>query len=316
MKLSDATRIFYNELLLDGYSQSTVNTYSWALDLMVTHLGDPEVDEISKQDLRGFMFYMRENYKPANGGKLSGGSLDNVWKAIRSFYRVMSRDLDLDRPEKSLKRPKYTSEPVHGFSEGEIKKLLKGCMKPIEAITNKRRSWQYKHPAATRNYAMILFMLDTGVRVSELCRLTVGDVNLSDGEVRIAPYGSGRKTKGRYVYLGKSAISALFKYLVERGEPEADEPLFASTRGGHLDRHGVAHMLRRLGERAGVADVHPHRFRHTFAIEFLRNDGDVYSLKTLLGHSNLRMCQRYLALTRADTKTAHRRSSPADRWKL
>jgi integrase/recombinase XerD len=316
MKLSDATHVFYNELLLDGYSQATIDIYSWGLNLMVAHLGDPDVEEISNRDLRGFMYHMRENYKSANGGKLGGASLDNIWKAIRSFFRFMARDYQLDRPDKNLKRPNYTSEPVHGFSEEEIKRLLRACMQTAEAKTDKRRSWQYKRPTALRDKAMILFMLDTGVRVSEMCRLTVGDVSLPDGEVRIAPYGSGQKTKGRYVYLGKSALSALYKYLVERGEPEGEEALFASFRGGHLDRHGVAHMLRRLGKRAEVKDVHPHRFRHTFAIEFLRNGGDVYALKNLLGHSNLSMCQRYLALTQSDAQEAHRRSSPADRWRL
>ena len=83
-----------------------------------------------------------------------------------------------------------------------------------------------------------------------------------------------------------------------------------------MGENTIRHLLRNLGERANVKDVHPHRFRHTFSIEFLRNGGDVYSLQRLLGHSTLPMCLRYLALAQADIEKAHRRASPADNWRL
>jgi integrase len=75
-------------------------------------------------------------------------------------------------------------------------------------------------------------------------------------------------------------------------------------------------LLANLGSKAGVKNAHPHRLRHTFAVEYLRNEGDIFTLQMILGHSTLDMVRNYLQLAKADAKNAHRRASPADRWKL
>ena len=86
--------------------------------------------------------------------------------------------------------------------------------------------------------------------------------------------------------------------------------------GSHLDRNNLRHMLSRNGKVAGVANVHPHRFRHTFAVEFLRNGGNVFELQQVLGHEQLSTVQRYVRLAEIDLESAGRRGSPADNWKL
>jgi len=126
----------------------------------------------------------------------------------------------------------------------------------------------------------------------------------------VAPFGSGQKTKSRTAYLGRVAQRAMWLYLAKRQKTVPKDKLF------ELDAESIRSLFKRLGEWAGVNNVHPHRLRHTFAINYLRNGGDIYSLKYLLGHSSLDMVERYLHLTAADASNAHRKASPADNWRL
>lgn len=162
---------------------------------------------------------------------------------------------------------------------------------------------------------MILILLDTGIRASECARLTVGDVDLTNSTITIKPFNSSRKSKPRQIPIGKTCRRALWKYLASNSDASA--PLFASPNGKALDKDGIRQLLNRLGQRAKVQkQVYPHRFRHTFAINYLRNDGDIYSLQRILGHKSLEMIRRYLAIVQADVQNAHRKASPADNWGL
>jgi integrase/recombinase XerD len=103
-------------------------------------------------------------------------------------------------------------------------------------------------------------------------------------------------------------------YTIDRDQ--SDQPLFQVDTGGQMDKDNVLHLLYAIGERGKVHDVHPHRFRHTFAIQYLRNGGDVFTLQRLLGHTSLEMTRRYLDLAMIDDERAHKKASPVDNWRL
>jgi integrase/recombinase XerD len=83
-----------------------------------------------------------------------------------------------------------------------------------------------------------------------------------------------------------------------------------------LNASTIRQVLTELGEKAGVDNCHPHRLRHTFAVEYLRNGGDVFTLQMILGHASLEMVRTYAKLAAMDLKNAHQRASPADKWRL
>ena len=241
-------------------------------------------------------------------------SVFHVWKGIRAFYKWAAPEFGIQRPDLALTRPKYSLPEVQPFTQEEVKQLIKAVERTTPA-DGRRKGFTMARASALRDRCIILTLLDTGLRASELCRLTLADLDLQAGMVTVKPYRSGLKSRPRLVPVGQSARKVLWRYLAER-QARPSDPLFLTQNEKPLDRGQLLHLLVRLGERAGVHHTHPHRFRHTFAIQFLRNGGDVFTLQRLLGHSSLEMVRHYLALAEADDESAHRRASPADNWRL
>jgi integrase/recombinase XerD len=142
------------------------------------------------------------------------------------------------------------------------------------------------------------------------------DVNLNNHSIKIV----GKGNKERIVFFGKRTGKALWKHLLPRlNTDQPQDYLFAVDfpRDPRKMRRGVLmHLLKRIGERAGVLGVHPHRYRHTFAITYLRNGGDVLTLQALLGHADLKMVKRYAQVAASDCARVHQAASPVDNWRL
>ena len=303
--------------LADGRSQHTLANYSHCLKHLTRYLNDPPIADIRIDHLRGFFVYLQTEYKPRNGRPLSNHTLFHYWVAIKSFFAWAAGELDItDRPDRLLKRPQYTPAEITPYTEQEIHALLKAAETTKPAATTKRKAFTMSRHTAARDVAIVLCLLDTGLRVSELARLRISDLNQETGDLKVDSFGAGRKSRGRHVYLANSSRRALWRYLKQRPDVYPSDPLFVTGRKKPMERGIIRQMITRMGQRAGVARASPHRFRHTFAIQFLRNGGNVFSLQRLLGHADLTMTQKYLLLAAIDSQEAHRSASPADRWHL
>ncbi|MFC2052870.1 tyrosine-type recombinase/integrase [Chloroflexota bacterium] len=304
MLLSKAIKGYLLDAAAGELSTSTSRVYKYYLRIFLGYLGDVELEKIMGEDLVEYLVYLRTDYKPnrpsGDISPLSYSALDNHWKCLRSFFGWCERILEIERPDKYLPRPKGKVPEVRPFSQDDIKALVDGCLKGGVA----------SRPTGARDKAIIMLMLDTGIRIGELLRLRVGDANIESGEVYIRPFESSIKSKSRTVFIGKATRRIIWMHLSERDSLVPESPLF------DIRYQAIRMVLRRLGERVGVDRVRPHRFRHTFAIQYLRNGGDVFTLQRLLGHSSLEMVRHYLRLADADAEDAHRRASPVDRWGL
>jgi len=321
MLLSKAIEGFVVAKLASGYSSNTLGMYRVYLKLLSSFIHDADVDTIKPADLERFMAWVSTEYKPhrVNGdaSPVKPATLANTWSAIRSFWGWYDSEFHTGRPDLKLARPRAQAQVVEPFTENEVRALVSAAEAfDIHPKTDRQKPYKTKRKTSDRDVSIILTLLDTGVRVGELCRLKVRDVDLANGEVTVIAYGSGQKTKPRHVYTGKAARRALWRYLAQREDIQPTDPLFLTVEDRPLTRSGISSLLKNLAGRAHVANVHPHRFRYTFAITYLRNGGDVFTLQRILGHSTLDMVKRYLALADADDAETHRRASPADRWRL
>ncbi len=193
--------------------------------------------------------------------------------------------------------PPVNAKPVPVLTDDELERLIK-------ATAGK----DFRH---RRDEAMIRLLLDCGIRVSELCGLDVDDVNLDHGMAMVT--GKGRKT--RPVYFSARTAQALDRYKRLRSKHRmAHLDAFFLTQRGALSADGARERMKVLGAAAGIEDLHPHRFRHTFAHDFLMNGGQERDLKRLAGWSSDVMLERYGASAAdARARAAAQRMKRGDR---
>lgn len=200
------------------------------------------------------------------------------------------------------------------YTETELKAMIAEAKRSGSWSSRTGRTISSRRPTAERDTAIIVTLVDTGIRASELCNLRVGNYTEGTGRLHIQ-LGKGKKS--RFVFLGLNGKKALWKYLSNHREgAQPGHPLFATRDNTHLDRNNLRNTIKRIADRAGVAAANIHRFRHTFAINFLRNGGTPLELQRLLGHQKMETVMIYVKLAEVDLETAQRTASPADRWRL
>jgi len=325
LNVSKATIGFLQYKSAEGLAPVTVSGYERDLKLWIEFQGDTNILNVETTQILSFLNYLRIEYVPRriagdNSRKLAPKTVYNIYVSLASFFTWASREFSLSNPMKNIPRPRVPEDaPVEPFKKEEIELLIKACDFCEEAVTDRRRKFIMQRATSKRDKAILLTLLDTGLRASEMCALRLEDVDMRSGKVcvRDGEAGKAKGGKGRIVYVGKSARRFLWRYLAEREDgDEPDAPLFIGKFHRPFNRDALRQLINSLGAKAGVKKCHPHRFRHTFAITYLRSGGDIFTLKSLLGHGSLDMVEHYARIAEVDIEQAHRKASPADNWRL
>jgi site-specific recombinase XerD len=295
----------------EGKSKKTIETVAGSVAYLERFLRSEglttDATQIGPNEIRTFILYLQNKKrfsghpfarKQQNG--LSGYTINSYLRSVRAFWSwLLYEEIISTNPFDRIKIPKPPRKVIPAFSEAQIRALLD----TIDTST----------PAGNRDYAVIVTLLDTALRVSELTNLRLEHLRIDEGVVKVM----GKGGKERLIPFGKSVQRLLWRY-INTYRPEPSLPnrdyLFLTANGRQLTRGHIQKRMVLYGKRASLSGVRcsPHTLRHTGAVNFLRNGGDVFSLQRLLGHSTLSMTRHYCELADIDVKRAHTIASPVD----
>lgn len=268
----------------------------------------PPVEHIGAVHVRAYLNHLKDEKH------LSDKSLLNAWVALSSFWTWAETELNLTHIIRGrVARPRYRRPAIEPYTRSDINAMLNVAGKNAPWTSKRGHHVEERRSTAHRDRAILLTLLDTGVRASELCSLLISDYDPKTGRLHIR---HGKFDKSRYVWAGDAARKAIWRHLADYPDAKPGLPLFATRTAQPLDRNNLRKMITACAKRAGVSDATVHKFRHTFAITFLRNGGTVLELQRLLGHERMDTLKIYVTLAESDLSAAQRRSSPADNWKL
>lgn len=282
----------------EGYAANTMKSYRRALRQLAAWLPeDVAPADVTRDHIRGWLVNVRKT--------ASSGTARSWFPAVRHFFRwaVAEREVTTD-PTEGIRTPPPNDTRTPILSTDDIKALLKVCAG--DDFT------------AKRDRAIVMLLVDGGMRLAEVAGLNLEDVDLRERIVFVQGKGSNRSgPRRRAVPLGVKAMQAVDRYLRERRRhPYADRAqLWLGARGrATLSPEGVSAMLERRAAVAGLTGLHAHKFRHTWADAFRRDGGEEGDLMTLGGWRSRQMLDRY-GRTNAETraKESYRRRSLGDK---
>lgn len=274
---------FITNCKVRGLSQETINGYQSNCHLFIEFLGDTSLKDITSQHIDNYILSMRER-----------GNTNNTIVTKSKFIKTLLKYCEVDVKFPTISKQKVRKEP---YTEEEIKILLK---KPT------RKSYtQY------RNWTIVNFLLATGVRCRTLVNIKIKDLDFTNNTI----YLRVTKThKAFYIPMSSSLRQVLKDYLALI-DYEDEDYLFMNQYGEQLSRSTIKSTIRDYNLRRGISKTSMHLYRHTYAINFLRNGGNIMYLKTLLGHEDLKTTQQYLYVTTEDLQVDYDKFCPLDTQK-
>lgn len=263
-------------LNIDGKSNGTIYQYHRSCKRLAETI-PKNYTEMGAYDIRYFLALEKDR-------GVSNRSLENTRANLSAFFQWMAiEDVIPKNPCASIKSIKYTEECRKPFFETEIDALRGACKNVKER-------------------AIIETLLSSGLRVSELIGLDQADVDPINYSVRVR---HGKGDKERVTYMTSVAMRHYKKYL--SGRTDEHPAAFLNRCGDRLTANGVRSILNKIGERAKVEDVHPHRFRRTFATVLAKRGMDVQEIMKLLGHTNINTTMVYVYTDDSLVQTSYKK---------
>lgn len=266
-------------LMIDGKSEKTIYQYSHELQRFYTTIRKSFIN-IDTDDIRLYLALCKQK-------GLSNRTLATVRSYLFAFFEWMAtEEIITKNPCIKIKPVKYNRETEKPFSGVEIDALRSACKN-------------------NRDRALIETLLASGIRREELCDLEVRDIDFTDRSLVVR---KGKGGKRRVTYINDLAILYLKKYFTERGDLSPNDKVFATQRGG-ISKAGLRYVLKRIGEMGGVENIHPHRFRRTFATSLVNRGMDVQEMQRLLGHVNINTTMCYVCVDDDRVKNSYNKYS-------
>lgn len=293
----EAVNLFLQARRAETSSEHTVKFERSSLTCYRRILQEQEIEagiyEVSTDFLRNqFIMVMVEK----KGYKLN--TINNRIKAIKRFFQFLSNEGWIAyNPAEHLKLRKGHQPMIASFSEEQVISLLQ---QPDQQTFT-----------GFRDFVMLSLILDCGLRVGELTKLKINQVDVKENQL-LGVIGKSRKP--RDIPFCDDVRKLLIRYIKARGEVPSSH-FFITLNGRSLGVRSIQAVIRKYGEAAGIKDVRssPHTLRHTFAKLYIMNEGDPYSLQDILGHTSQDMVKKYVNLWRPEMRSKHSKSSPMKR---
>jgi integrase/recombinase XerD len=274
-----------------GHTAKTIRCHTQTIQLFVRFL---KANNLPTTVEELHVDYVREWLDEQRDRGLSDYTLATRVRSLRAFTNWLVQEEWLDRdPLLRLKVPKVEDKPKEVLTPEQVDKLLATCDRDTAN--------------GLRDIAIMILLYSTGLRATELASLRVDDVDYERGLVIVR---RGKGGKYRVVPLGNKADRAISRYLSKRPQGEDDPRLFLTDKGRSITYVTLRQMLRRRGDKAGI-HANPHLFRHSFAVQYLRNGGKLETLKAIMGHTTFEVTLHYARLAGVDISTAHDTADPA-----
>lgn len=257
---------------IEGRSKKTLERYQYIIRQFLKAAGTV-TQKVTVYHIRSFL--MAEKRRG-----LSDRTLEGYRCVFSSFFGWLQKEgLIAANPCANLgaiKCAKIVREP---YSATDIERLKEAC-------------------SSLRDRAIIMFLLSSGCRISEVCGLNRNDIDMTSAECTVL----GKGNKERVVYLDSVALMLLRRYIASR--KDAHNALFVGLRGERLQPGGVRAMLKQLEAKTGVPNVHPHRFRRTLATNLIARGMPIQEVAAILGHDKLDTTMKYVYLEKSNIKNS------------